>query len=243
MKVAESIPIELKGPAVGLGVVLAGALITGVFAPESKHLFRNPLLWVIGASSGLASAGWIRWNTPEASGSDTSTGVSAISRSDLGSTSLHEGSGFSGNVHPNYAALTERVGQHTISFPPGSDQFAEALRDGGKLLDHASRVYQFDAQNEHWQTISHTEGTEYAIPQAQDNHRRSSGAALPPSSQPTFQSAHHQHSQPELVQASNDDNIWQAEAESQGSEFHLDGASSTDDDLWNSNVPLNGKYS
>lgn len=87
-------------------------------------------------------------------------------------------------MHPIYGEVTERITQHTLSFPPGSPDFREALKDGKGLLDHVASVYQpslppSTSPSEvpgNWQTVTTTHG------ELSSDHR-STSAALPPATQ------------------------------------------------------------
>jgi hypothetical protein len=236
--VVDRIPREIKGAGVGLGIVLLGSLGVSLVAPESKESFKNPLLWAVAAASGLAVVAWDRWSDDEfpdhkTAESNTIATTSAIQRTP------HPA--LPGHVHPEYAATTKAVGQHITSFPPGSSDFADALRDGTILLDHVSQVYCPEpALGEGWQTITHTQGVIQNEQHSQDNYGRSS-AALPPSAQQQFQPHPEATAEPVAADATSDTFAeWQAQ---EGTELHLstdDGDS--DDDLWGQGVSLNGKH-
>lgn len=232
--VVDRIPREMKGAGVGLGIVLLGALGVSLVAPESKESFKNPLLWAVGAASGLAVVAWDRWSDddPKTAESNTIATTSAIQRTP------HPA--LPGHVHPEYAATTKAVGQHITSFPPGSSNFADALRDGTILLDHVSQVYCPEpALEEGWQTITHTQGTIHE--QHNQNGYGRSSAALPPSAQQQFQPHPEAAAEPVAADETSDTFAeWQAQ---EGAELHLSDDPSDDDDLWSSkDVSLNGKH-
>lgn len=143
---------------------------------------------------------WSDWGRREGSTSTTTSGSTSHSllpttsnslpTTTSRSTSHHFQGHFSteevgSEVHPVYAQTTEGIRQHVLHFPPGSDGFREALKDGKGLLDHVATVYQptllpttsTPEVPGGWQTVTTTHG-EF------DDHR--SATALPPATQQTI---------------------------------------------------------
>lgn len=154
-KLFRNLPRSAQQLALGTGAVvgtLAGLHVSADLGLVPQNWKPSPQVWVVASVVGVTGSAAIAYSFPQEGES--------VSLPESQSLTYTRRSQLTAAPTGVYQQLTAATVDHTLSFRPGSSEFAEAMRDSVSLLDHARQAFtQTEAQTqEEWRSLTEAPG-------------------------------------------------------------------------------------